>query len=414
MHQNGHTMKEPLARVIWIAVAFARGHLMRAALMQRVLGERGIKVDIVTTSKEGLAFLKELGTTAELMSSGFEIQYDERQNIQHRATQLGVIRYAVDPTQGASDIAMFRRMAKGADLIVNDIHPFGLIFPKTLGGKVPMVQLYGENMWGALEGYPRGLFPDWFAELYARLVRGQRDGSFGRVEHALEAPLQGAWRAKDQTWLMPPIISKPTRSRDEVRAALGVPEGKRLVVAYTNPHFAAPELAGAIERAVASVGAQLYAVGEGFGEREAWHFVDPELVDKLAAADVVVSAAGMGVLGQVRAFDRPFLGIRTDQPEQQLNLEILARLEDHEAPVEVVHISEDEELLAGAFTTALTELLDQEAERAKRATMERAHAGASVTQKAWADALTALVHRAQALGRMSWAERVALEWGRSG
>jgi len=413
MHQNGQKTKEPWARVIWIAVAFARGHLMRAALMQRVLGERGIKVDIVTTSKEGLAFLRELGTTGTLMSSGGEIQYDERQNIQHRATQMGVIRYAIDPTQGASDIAMFRRMAKGADLIINDIHPFGLIFPKALGGKIPIVQLYGENMWGALEGYPRGLFPDWFADLYARFVRGQRDGAFARVEHALEAPLTGEWRPKDQTWWMPPIISKPTRSRAEVRRLLGVPDGKRLVAVYTNPHFAAPELAGAIERAVDGLGAELYAVGEGFGEREKWRAVDPELVDKLAAADVVVSAAGMGVLGQVRAFDRPYLGIRTEQPEQQLNLEILSRLEDHEAPVAVVNISRDEEQLTAEFTTALTELLDQEAKRAKRTTIERAEAGASTIQAAWADALTDVVHRARAFGRMSWAERVAVEWGRS-
>ena len=37
------------SRLLYLALADARGHLMRAHLLSRALGEAGIAVDIVTT-----------------------------------------------------------------------------------------------------------------------------------------------------------------------------------------------------------------------------------------------------------------------------------------------------------------------------------------------------------------------------
>ena len=49
-----------MARILYLAVADARGHLMRAHLVRRLLAPVGHRVDVVTTSEEGQRFLDRL------------------------------------------------------------------------------------------------------------------------------------------------------------------------------------------------------------------------------------------------------------------------------------------------------------------------------------------------------------------
>jgi UDP-N-acetylglucosamine:LPS N-acetylglucosamine transferase len=98
-----------------------------------------------------------------------------------------------------------------------------------------------------------------------------------------------------------------------------VPEGKRLAVVYLNPYFKDAALAEAIDASLA--GFHVHAVGEGYGDRPGWRARDAALGDAVAAADVFVSAAGIGALSLARATGVPMIALATDQPEQRRNLD---------------------------------------------------------------------------------------------
>jgi hypothetical protein len=72
----------------------------------------------------------------------------------------------------------------------------------------------------------------------------------------------------------------------------------------------------------------IHAVGEGYADRPGWRPYDPAFADVAAAADLLVSAPGMGAVGMARLFGVPFLGLLTDQPEQRANVRFLAASSD--------------------------------------------------------------------------------------
>ncbi|MEQ9499845.1 MAG: hypothetical protein RIT81_23405 [Deltaproteobacteria bacterium] len=155
------------------------------------------------------------------------------------------------------------------------------------------------------DGAPMGLF--------ARLLERALRRAFARIEYAVDADPEGT--------RLRPLVDPPRRSREAVRRALGVGPDERLVVAYLNPHFTDPGLAAALE----SAPGRLYAVGEGFAGRPGWVAYDGDLADKLAAADVVVSAPGVATLTAVKASGVPYVALRSRQPEQRENLTRLGR-----------------------------------------------------------------------------------------
>src|SRR5205823_4613604 len=89
-----------------------------------------------------------------------------------------------------------------------------------------------------------------------------------------------------------------------------------LAVVYLNPHFRDPAIADAVERALAAAGFAIHAVGEGYARRPGWRAHDPALADAIGAADLLVSAPGLGAISQARALRVPFLALVSDQPEQ--------------------------------------------------------------------------------------------------
>ena len=56
-------------RILYLATADARGHLMRAQLLSRALIERGAEVRVLTTSDEGATFLGEFGIACWQLSA---------------------------------------------------------------------------------------------------------------------------------------------------------------------------------------------------------------------------------------------------------------------------------------------------------------------------------------------------------
>lgn len=327
-------------RILWLAVADARGHLMRAHTMRNILAKRGIGVDIVTSSKAGVEFLADFGTPSELMSDHFGVVYDARQDLDRSATESRTLKYLTLPTRCARDTAWLRRRYVGADLAVDDAFHPALLFPPFIPGLKHMnvVHLYGKYMREAVVNeFEGGRGPKFWAKWYSETMGAVVDKSFARVEHTFDAGDEGEVRSR--TWRLPPLVPGLPRPAAEVRATLGVAPGQRLAVVYLNPNFTDPTIAGALERVLADDGFKMHAVGEGYAAsgRVGWVPRDTRLTDAIATADVLVSAPGMGALAQARLFNTPLLTLVSDQPEQKRNLAFLDQGAGH--PYEAVELA---------------------------------------------------------------------------
>lgn len=360
--------------IAWLAAADARGHLMRAHLVRAALLPRNVAVRIITTSHQGRDFLTALGTPSELLSTGYAVAFDTAQNIDRSATDACVMRYLVSRDQAARDLATLRALARGADLVVNDFHPLPLVAPRRLGP--PVVHVYGTHLWEAIAHHFEGRAPRAFDRLGASLADALRRRAFASLEHSL---ISGSPRSPR---VLPPIVAAPGRTRAQVRAALGLASpGQRLAAVYLNPHFRDPRLAATLESALARRGFRVHAVGEGFSGRPGWHRYDASFNDVAAAADVLVSAPGMGALSAWAHFGTPLLALRTDQPEQAANLRDLPTV--RAAPYAVVDAAE-----AGpeALDRALADLMD-----VLRGPRPDPADTAAAVQARWADALCDLL-----------------------
>jgi hypothetical protein len=303
-------------RIVWLAAADARGHLMRAHLMRGLLARRGVDVDVITTSPEGRAFLAALGTPAEVLSCHYGVAFDDRQNMARARTEACVLRYLFAPGRGAADLARLNARCRGAACVVNDFHPLLLVGTPPC----PVVHVYAENLWRAIEGNFDGRGPALLGRGYGALARALRDRALARVEHTLRAPFAGEHDPARATHRLLPILAAPRRPAAEVRTTLGLAPRARLAAVYLNPHFSDPRVAEAIEAALAAEGFHMHAVCEGFAGRPGWRPYDPSFVEVTAAADLLVSAPGMGAVGQARILGTPFVALVTDQPEQRENL----------------------------------------------------------------------------------------------
>jgi hypothetical protein len=311
-------------RILWLAAADARGHLMRAHLMRGLLAREGVDVTVITTSEEGRAFLAVMGTPAEILSRHFGVAFDARQNMDRERTEACLLRYLLRPDRGSADLGRLAARAEGAAYVVNDFHPLLLVASSGAALPCPVVHVYGENLWRAIEGHFHGRRPAVLGRGYGAAVRALRDRAHARVEHTLGVGLAGEHDRARRSYRLPPVIAAPRRAPAAVRAALGVAPRERLAAVYLNPHFADPAVAVAIEGALRAEGLHVHAVGEGYAGRAGWRPQDPSFVDVAAAADLLISAPGMGAVGQARLLGVPFLALVTDQPEQRENLRFLS------------------------------------------------------------------------------------------
>jgi len=309
----------PAGRILYLALADARGHLMRASLLFHALGRAGIAVDVVTTAREGIRFLDSLGVPARLLSEHFRVEFGDRHDMSRVRTDRRIFEYLVFPWRGLADLCRLAALGRGADLVVNDsLHPALLIAP-ALGFPHPVVQLYGENLWRAMEDNLDHRAPPWVAERYRRALHAVRKRAFARIVHTLGAtglePGSGP-----RTYRLAPLIARPGRTRDTVRAELGIPDGVPLAAVYLNPHFRDPAIAAAVEEGLRRRGFRLHAVGEGYAGRPGWIPTDGRFGDVVHAADLLVSGAGMGALELARSSGTPLLVLLGDQPEQARNV----------------------------------------------------------------------------------------------
>jgi hypothetical protein len=307
-------------RIVYLALADARGHLMRAHLVRGLCAARGIDVDVVTTSRDGQDFLARLGTPSVVLSEHFAVAFSGCHDMARSKTDACVLRYYMDPTRGLRDLAAMLRLAKGASFVVCDsLHPLLLVAP--LVSRMRVVHVFGDNIWSAAHENFAGRAPAWFDRLYKRALGHMRGAAFACILHTIDAAAHGA----DGAIVLPPILPAPARTPAAVRASLGLGPRDRLAAVYLNPHFRDPAVAGALEAALAGRGYRMIAVGEGYAGRPGWAAQDADLASIVRAADLFVSGAGMGALAQARVFGTPLVALLGDQPEQQKNAAALAR-----------------------------------------------------------------------------------------
>lgn len=301
---------------------------MRAHLLSRALAEAAIAVDIVTTAREGVRFLESLGERSRLLSEHFRVEFGDKHDMSRTRTDRRVFNYLVLPWRALADLRRLAVLARGADLVVNDsLHPALLLAP-ALGFPFPVVQLYGENLWRAMEANLDDRAPAWVAGRYRRGLRAVRERAFARIIHTLGStePEPGS---APRTYRFAPIVARPERTRAQVRAELGVPDGVPLAAVYLNPHFKDPAIAAALEEGLRRRGFRAYAVGEGYRARSGWVGTDGRFGDVVHAAELFVSGAGMGALELARSSGTPLLVLLGDQPEQARNVaELLRRAPD--------------------------------------------------------------------------------------
>lgn len=385
----------PREKIVWLAVADARGPLLRAHLARGLLAGHGVEVDVVTTSDEGAAFLDALGSPCEVLSRDHRVVFDERQNLDRLRTEARVARYLLGPAGCLRDLRWLEARAAGAAFVVNDsLHPALVVAPGLPRfGALRVVQLHGEHVLGATLNHFDGRVPQRLAVRYAAAVRSALGRSFAEVELSLDA---GPDEAGDGRRLrLPPLPPLPTRTRAEVRAALGVDPRRTLAVVYLNPHFRDPALAEALEAELRASGHVVHAVGEGYPDRPGWRARDAALVDAVAAADLLVSAPGLGALAQARLFGTRLLTVVADQPAQRGNLRFLED-ERRGHPWASISLASDPATLRERLRRALGELaLEPVRRRPCPATRVEQLRGQ------WADALLGLVASARRAGRLA-------------
>jgi hypothetical protein len=297
-------------RIVWLAVAEGRGHLMRAALAAQLLAPAGIEVDLVTTNEAGVAFAAELGLAASLLSTSYRLVYDDRQNVALMRCRAMAMTYLLSPNRCLRDLAWLEGRAHGAALVVNDsFHP-ALLTSSLLGKGLArrVVHLHGENTRSAVED-SAGRGP------MRALIRRALGNS-----PSIEIKIDGASGGGDRVIQLPPLLPVPG-DRDRVRAARGIAPGRRLAVVYLTRYFHDSALAEVLERELGAAGFAIHAVGEGYAGRPGWLARDAGLPQLAAAADVFVSAAGAGAVALARGAGVPMIALATDQPEQRKNLE---------------------------------------------------------------------------------------------
>lgn len=303
------------SRILYLATADARGHLMRAQLLVHALRQAGAQVEVLTTSEQGQRFLHSFGIEAQILSQHYAVQFDSEQNMLRKATNRNVAHYLFRPGRMLRDIGRLRRRLHHADLVINDsFHPALLYMGMLPGWRRKVVHVYGASLKVALINNFEGMWPRQFGRLFGWIVGRQIDAARACIEHDFAYDVDDA--------KAPALFRLPT----PVALATAVPSADGAAV-YLNPHFREPALADALSAGLATAGLSAHLVGEGYVGRSGWLGVDPHWASRAAQAQVMVSAPGMAALSIALVYQRPIILVLTDQPEQASNAARAAQLQ---------------------------------------------------------------------------------------
>ncbi|WP_187805360.1 hypothetical protein [Aquipseudomonas alcaligenes] len=304
-----------MSRILYLATADARGHLMRAQLLTRALRERGAMVEVLTTADEGVTFLAEFGIAAQVLSRHYAVQFDGQQNMLRGRTDRTIARYVFDPRHMLRDIWRLQRLWRQVDLLVNDsFHPALLVMGCLPFWRRKIVHVYGASLRQALEDNFQGRLPAWLARGFAAIIGWELGRAHGRLQH--DFAYAGGEECAPRSFNLPtPVELAVPREAETAYAAV-----------YLNPHFRDEALAAALEQGLEDAGLAAQRVGEGYAGRPGWQARDPRWVDAAAGSALILSAPGMAALSLAQVYQRPILLLVTDQPEQLSNAARAAEL----------------------------------------------------------------------------------------
>ncbi|MDR0480726.1 MAG: hypothetical protein LBG66_02445 [Gallionellaceae bacterium] len=295
-------------RIVWLATADARGHLMRAQLLTHALRAEGARIDVLTTSDAGRDFLAGFGIDAPVLSRHYAVPFDAQQNMLRGATDRNVLQYLFLPSRMLRDIFRLRKFFRSADLVVNDsFHPALLFLGAMPGWRRKVVHVYGGSLKNALTGNFEGRLPRALARAFARIVGWQIDSALCRIEHDFACEPEDD--ARRLSYRLPTPIPVAAES----------PAPRADAAVYLNPHFRDVALADALCAGLRAAGLSAHCVGEGYVGHAGWTGVDADWVTRAACASLIVSAPGMAALSVAQVYRRPILLVLTDQPEQTAN-----------------------------------------------------------------------------------------------
>ena len=305
------------SRILYLATADARGHLMRAQLLVHALRQAGAQVDVLTTSEQGQRFLQRFGVESEILSEHYAVQFDSEQNMLRKATNRNVAHYLFRPTRMLRDIGRLRRRLQHADLVINDsFHPALLYMGMLPGWRRKVVHVYGASLKVALINNFEGMWPRQFGRLFGWIVGRQIGAARASIEHDFAYDIDDTQAPALYRLPTPVALAKPLPAETRDTAAV-----------YLNPHFSEPALADALSAGLAAAGLGAHRVGEGYAGRDGWLAVDPDWASRAAQAPLMVSAPGMAALSIALVYQRPIILVLCDQPEQATNAARAAQLQ---------------------------------------------------------------------------------------
>ncbi len=305
-------------RIVYLATADARGHLMRAQLLTHALRAAGAQVQVLTTSDEGARFLAGFGIDAPVLSRHYAVQFDAQQNMLRRETDRNVAHYMFHPGRMLRDVWRLRAWFRHADLVVNDsFHPALLWMGWLPFWRRKVVHVYGASLRQALETNFQGRMPRAVARVFGGIVAWQIDRSKARIAHdfAYGEPAHDGHGGHR--------LATPVAMVDAVDHGDAV---RRVAAVYLNPHFKDAALADGLEQGLADAGLPAHLVGEGYAQRAHWHARDERWIEAAAHSAFIVSAPGMAALSIASVYRKPILLLLTDQPEQAMNAGRAAQL----------------------------------------------------------------------------------------
>ncbi|WP_332877508.1 hypothetical protein [Massilia sp. S19_KUP03_FR1] len=296
-------------RIVYLATADARGHLMRAQLLVHALRQAGAQVDVITTSDAGQRFLAGFGIEASILSHHYAMQFDTRQNMLRGASNRNVLHYMVHPARMLRDLLRLRRTLRGKDILVNDsFHPAALFMGILPVARRKVVHVYGGSLREAVLGNFDGTKRRLFSHLFRHVVGWQIDAARARLEHDFSYAISDHAKGRDCSLPTPVQVAGPPPA-----------DGLNSAAIYLNPHFSDTNLAHALCEGIADAGLAAYCVGEGYAGNDGWVGVDPNWASRAAHAEVIVSAPGMAALSIAVVYGRPIILVLTEQPEQASN-----------------------------------------------------------------------------------------------
>ncbi|PVZ85964.1 hypothetical protein C9426_17835 [Serratia sp. S1B] len=296
-------------RIIYLATADARGHLMRAQLLVHALRHAGAQITVLTTSVQGQYFLQQFGIESQVLSEHYAVQFDNQQNMLRKATNRNVAHYLFHPGCMLRDIWQLQRQLRDADMMINDsFHPALIYMGMLPVWRHKVVHIYGTSLKVALINNFEGMWLRPFARLFGWIVSRQLKRALACIEHGFACEIDDSHA--------PALYRLPTPVALPISPA---PQIKDEAAVYLNPHFSDPALANALAAGLADAGIGAHLVGEGYTGLGDWLPIDPLWASRAACAQLIVSAPGMAALSLALVYQKPIILILCDQPEQTAN-----------------------------------------------------------------------------------------------